>query len=210
MGSWSAVFLAIGLAAAQTGGFRVQVVPPTLPPEAVTGGEVLLKVTLSAVGQVRSMDVLKHSPAFTEALEAAVRRWRFGPGEGEAEERDVLVAGVFRPPTLPDVAGPAPPGAPASAPATIPFPTRWERPPYPPRAVADGVVILAVTVGEDGRVQDVVSLLSSPAFDAAAQDAAKRWAFRPAVKGGAPVESVAYLVFGFRQPAVGRRPGEKK
>jgi TonB family protein len=189
-------------AAAQDTPTAVQVFPPALPLMATTGGEVLLKASVTPAGFVQSVDVLKHSPGFSEALQAAVRRWRLGPpGPGEDPSgRQVLVAGMFRPPTLMDVATPAPPGPLSADSAAVPIPTRWERPPFPPRAVGDGIVILEASVGTDGSVEDMAVVLGSPAFDSAARDTARRWVFRPAVREGQPVESVAYLVFVFRQP----------
>ena len=201
---WTAVLI-IGLAVTDAG--PPQVVPPRLPLEAVTGGEVLLQVSLGPVGQVKSIEVLKHAPAFTEALESAVRQWRFGPGETGAE-RQVMVAGMFRPPTLQDVATPAPPEPREGAPVVLPF--RWERPPYPPRALGDGVVVIEVRVGADSLVTEARVVHSSPAFDQAAMDTVRRWSFRPAVRGGVAEEATAYLVFGFRQPVLGPRPGDKR
>ncbi len=43
---------------------------------------------------------------------------------------------------------------------------------------------------------------SRSGFDIAAVNAARRWRFRPATRDGQPVRSVAYLVFGFREPVV--------
>jgi TonB family protein len=204
MGLCAAV-LTIGLAATDAGPPRV--VPPRLPLEAVTGGEVILQVSLGPVGQVKSIEVLKHSPGFTEPLEAAVRQWRFGPSE-TGGDRQVLVAGMFRPPTLVDVATPVPP-APAAG-AAVPIPVRWERPAYPPTALGDGVVVVEVRVGAGGAVSDATVVHSSPAFDGAARDTARRWSFRPAVRQGVAEESTAYVVFGFRQPVVSSRPGDKR
>jgi TonB family protein len=190
------------LAATAAAALAVQVVTPTMP-GTLSGGEVLLKVGLSPVGQVRSIESLRQAYPFTEALEAAVQQWRFGPAEpGEGpRERQVLVVGVFRPPSLYDLTPPVPLVPLQAVPATIPVPVRWERPLYPPRAIGDGVVVLEVHVAVDGKVEDVTILSPSPAFDGPARDAARRWWFRPAVWEGKAIPSVAYLVFGFRQPA---------
>jgi TonB family protein len=162
----------------------------------------MFKLGLSPVGQVRSVEVLRDVPPFTEALETAVRDWRFGPaapGDGPPN-RQVLVTGVFRPPALYDLTPPEPLVPMRTVPATVPLPVGWERPLYPPRALGDGVVVLELNVGADGRVEEVSILYSSPPFDAPARDCARRWWFRPAVWEGKAIPSVTYLVFGFQQP----------
>ena len=118
-------------------GLAIHVVPPVLPVSATGGGEVLLKASLSPVGLVRDLEALRHVPPFTEALDTAVRQWRFGPvepGEGPPE-RQVLIIGVFRPAALYDLAPPAPLVSMAAVPATVPVPVRWE-PTAPPRRQA--------------------------------------------------------------------------
>jgi protein TonB len=187
---------------AAVAGLAVHVVPPALPESTTAGGEVLLRASLSPVGLVRSIETLRHVPPFTEALDTAVRQWRFGPAEpGEGPpERQVLVVGVFRPASLYDLTPPAPLVSMAAVPATVPVPVRWERPLYPPRALGDGVVVLEVSVAADGGVEEVTVLDGEPPFDSPARDAARRWWFRPAVWEGRPLPAVAYLVFGFRQP----------
>jgi TonB family protein len=180
----------------------LHVVPPELP-YASGGAEVLLKVSLSPVGRVRDTEAIRDVPPFTEAVDAAVRQWEFGPAEpGEGPpQRQVLVAAVFRPPALYDLTPPGPLVPLEAVPATIPVPVRWERPLYPPRALGDGIVIVEARVKSDGGVEEVTVLLSSPAFDGPARDAARRWWFRPAVWEGKAIPSVAYLIFAFRQPS---------
>jgi periplasmic protein TonB len=67
-------------------------------------------------------------------------------------------------------------------------------PRYPASARAQGLegrVVLSVLVDARGRVADVKVLESDPAgvFDAAAVDAARRWTFQPATRGGAPSDA---------------------
>lgn len=68
------------------------------------------------------------------------------------------------------------------------------QPPYPPselRAQREGAVALRITIGIDGRVRavDRVSATSDAFFEAARRQAMSRWRFKPATRGGVPVES---------------------
>ena len=194
----------------------------TLPPiqiRAVGGGEVFLEARVDEQGGVHEVTVLRATPPFTEPVVSAVRSWRLtpaeddwyaSPGEGlhvhepRAVASAVLVAAVFRGPTLNaptlgesprDVAVPS---------GESPFPISTAIPPYPPNALADGVVLTEVRVGFDGRVEAVRVVRSAPPFDDASVKAARGWVFRPGRVRGRLVTTLAYIVFAFRQPVTGR------
>ena len=81
---------------------------------------------------------------------------------------------------------------PTSTPSQIQPPVKLVdvKPVYPADAQAarvQGVVILEVVVGTDGRVQSVTVLRSIPLLDQAAVDAVKQWVFSPATLNGQPV-----------------------
>jgi TonB family protein len=178
------------------GNSTVSIVTPRLPPTTASGGEVVLGVTLDSAGEVEAIHVLVDTPPFTDALRDAVRQWRLSR-EGD---REVLIAGVFRAPTLFVMDPLSPPEVPKAGPLTLPFPARWVRPGYPPYALGDGVVILAVAVGAGGSVADVEVVHSAPPFDAVATDAARLWRFRLPPDEPRPYGTVVYVVFGFRAP----------
>ena len=176
---------------------------PVQPPQVPGGGQVLLELAVGEDGKVLKGHTLRSTPPFTELLVDAVRLWRFQPAEerGKEVESAVLVAGLFRPPTL---TGPDPREAPedVNPPSKlIPMPYAMARPDYPSSAVADGVVLVEIIVERDGTVEAARVLRSSAAFDNAATEAVLQWKFRPARRDGQPVPSLAYVVFGFRQPA---------
>jgi len=80
--------------------------------------------------------------------------------------------------------------------ATFPRYLRNPPPAYPKaelRRRREGLVILTVTVGADGRATTVSVGQSSgiAAFDRAARDAVKRWRFVPATVDGRPVDGIA-------------------
>ena len=78
---------------------------------------------------------------------------------------------------------------------------RHVAPVYPPIALAsrvEGVVILEVVIGENGRVQDVRVLRSRPLLDQAAVDAVRQWQFTPTLLNGEPVPIVMTVTVSFQ------------
>jgi protein TonB len=76
------------------------------------------------------------------------------------------------------------------------------QPPYPAeerRAEREGRVVVKVLVGVDGRVKQVeqVSSASEAFFAATERQALSRWRFRPATRGGVPVESWRTMAVNF-------------
>jgi TonB family protein len=190
---------------------------------AVAGGEVFLQLTVSDTGVVTRVETLRATPPFTDIVFNTVRAWRFRPAERrrdragrrltdpeqgalEPVESKVLVAAVYRPPSLhtPTV-GEAPRDV-ATAADDVPFPRETTIPPFPPLAQFDGVVLLEVAVSAEGSVTGAASVESAPGFDEAALSAAKQWTFRPARVDGRLENSYVYLVMGFRQPVTLARP----
>jgi TonB family protein len=176
---------------------------PVPPAMAVSGGEVFLEVLVANDGRVDSIRTLRTTPPFTDAMVAAVRGWRFTPAEsGGPVASRVLVAGMF---TAPSLDGPTlgqPPLDIAVASDALPVPTTATSARYPPLAEGNGSVLVELTIDGSGRATDARAVVSSPAFDAAAIAAAKSWSFAASRNKRAVIR--AYLLFGFRQPIVGR------
>jgi TonB family protein len=183
---------------------------PQIPFQATGGGEVLLEVALGSTGAVGGIRPLRTTPPYSDAVMQALRDWRFSPAveQGARTASHVLVAGEFRPPTInTPTLGEAPRDA-ASPSADIPFPTATVQPGYPPLARDSGVVLVEARIDAGGNVVAATAIRSRPPFDAPAIDALRQWKFTPARVRGTPVESVAYVFFGFRQPLTvpGRTP----
>ena len=179
--------------------------PAPPPPTVVASGQEWLRVSVDASGDVSQIEPLREAPAFSEAFRRAVNGWSFAPArvEGEAVASQVLVAALFRSATLYSLPGLGqPPSGPRLGRGQFPIPVSTPAPPYPPRAVGSGLVIVEVEVDRNGGVRATPVVRSRPGFDTAAVNAARRWRFRPATWDGQPVRSVAYLVFGFREPVV--------
>lgn len=188
---------------------------PQIPIQALGGGEVFVELSVSSSGGVSGVRTLRATPPFTEAVNDAVRSWQFRPAEEEVEpeagkpvepkprkrvESTVLVAGIFRPPTLNTPTSGEPPRNVASASSGTPFPLTTVTPRYPPLARDSGIVLIEVRVDTGGGVADAKVIRSARPFDEPALDAARRWTFRPARVRGKAVTTLAYIAFAFRQP----------
>jgi len=74
---------------------------------------------------------------------------------------------------------------------------------YPPIAKqmnASGAVQVAITIGENGRVIEAKAISGHPALRSAAEEAAKKWVFRPASLDGKPMRQQDVLTFSFNPP----------
>jgi len=78
-------------------------------------------------------------------------------------------------------------------------------PVYPPlakQARVEAVVMLEVTVNEQGEVANVRVIRSHPLLEQAAIDAVKQWRYQPTLLNGQPVPVVATVTVEFRLPAM--------
>jgi TonB family protein len=143
-----------------------------------------------------------------DRLGEAVARWAFEPATdgGGSKASRVLVAALFRPPALFNVGPCGPPDTVLWAPPELPIPVAVKPPTYPVHALGSGVVIVEVEIGPSGDVRSAQAIGDRTAFDGPAEEAARAWRFHPARRKGRPVTTVAYLVFGFQEPALSPGP----
>jgi TonB family protein len=65
---------------------------------------------------------------------------------------------------------------------------------------ASGEVLVVVIIGENGRVISAKAISGHPVLRSAAEDAARKWVFKPTEVGGKPVQVQGSLTFIFRPP----------
>ena len=188
---------------------------PRIPAMAVGGGQAFIELAIGADGSVRTIKPVRATPPFTEGLADVVTAWRFTPALEDAIGADgtpqgpkpvaskVIVASLFRAPTLLTPTLGEQPKNVGVASAEVAYPTSTQEPKFPPNALFGGVVLIEVLVDATGRASDPRVILSAPPFDQPALDAARQWRFRPARIKGRAAASYAYLVFGFPQPITG-------
>ena len=190
---------------------------PALPALVVGGGEAFVELTIGRTGAVEQVTPLRSTPPFTQALVETVNSWRFraatevtvgtaGTPEGPTTAvSKVLVAALFRAPTLLTPTHGEHPANVAAASADVAFPSSTREPPYPPKAMSGGVVLIEATVDVMGRVAEARVIGAAPPFDQAAIAAARQWRFRPARVKGRATPTYVYLIFGFPVPVTGAR-----
>ena len=182
--------------------------PPPIPVQAIGGGEVFVELTVDESGLVTAVTPLRTTPPFTDAVVNAVRDWTFTPAieaaTSSAPARGVatriLVAAVFRPPSLNAPTFGVQPQDVAAPSDAVAVPTSTVMPPFPPNALFDGTVLVECHVGPAGQLLGTKVLRSKPPFDRLALDAVKQWTFRPATHGRQRVDAYTYVSFSFRQP----------
>lgn len=178
------------------------------------GGEVLLEVSIDRTGAVTGIKPLRETAAFMARMTTAVKAWRFTPAEAPIEESKrkpggpttepveskLLVAAVFRRPSInaPTLGEPIKDVAAASN--DVPYPTSLVTPPFPINALNPGSVLVEVKVDAKGGITGASVRVPAPGFDSAALTAASGWTFRAAKPGGVAAPSVVYIVFGFAVP----------
>ncbi len=205
---------------------KIKNVNPVYPADALAArvaGVVIIEAVIGPDGKVLNARVLRSIRLLDQAALDAVRQWEFTPtllngtavpvvmtatvnfmpndGAGAAGG----VAGGFVAPPPP----PPPPGGKTSLDPTalkvggdIRPPTRVVNvnPVYPPdarEARVQGVVILEVLVGPDGKVEDSRILRSIPMLDQAATDAVRQWEFTPTLLNGTPQKVIMTVTVNF-------------
>jgi TonB family protein len=207
----------VGAPAFHPAKYRGGALPDLPPPTVVSGGEVLLELDVTSRGAVREAKALRTTPPYTAALIAAAKSWRFAPAEIENEnpnpgpgeprfkpvDSTVLLASIIRAPSL---IGPTLGDIPrdvGSESDTTPYPFSTVTPQFPPRARDAGIVMIETTIDTGGAATASRIVRSSPSFDEAALNALRQWQFRPARIRGAATPTLAYVIMGFPQPALG-------
>ena len=208
------VLICLAIAQAQTGWLPAKYLGggvPQLPRlSTVGGGQVVLEVTLDEAGSVTAVKPLKTTPPFAAMLATEAQGWRFSPAIEErvdptrpdgrvrvAVSSKVALIGMYRPPVL---RGPTLGALPkdAAAPSDdIAYPLNMVMPRFPPTARAGGQVLVEALIGADGSIGETKALQAQPPFESAALSAIAEWTFKPARRGGLPVASYVYVVFGF-------------
>jgi TonB family protein len=205
---------------------KIKNVAPVYPPDALAArvaGVVIIEAVIGEDGKVRATRVLRSVPMLDPAAVDAVKQWEFTPTLLNGAPVPVVmattvnfvaregtgvpggVAGGFDapppPPPPPDAKGLSEPGA-VRVGGEIRPPTRIVNvnPVYPPEAKdarVQGVVILEILLGEDGRVEKAKIMRSIPMLDQAAQDAVAQWVFTPTLLNGVPQKVIMTVTVNF-------------
>lgn len=193
---------------------QIKMVDPVYPEiarQAQVEGVVILEVTIDIYGRVKKVKILRSIPLLDQAAINAVYQWVYEPFvtlEGPLEvtfpvscrfeldkekiapvEKTTGVTGSDE--------------GPVRALGNIKPPKQIKKvdPIYPEEAKEariEGVVIVEVTTGIYGRVQNAKILRSIPPLDQAALDAVYQWVYEPFVLGGKPRGVIFTVVVTFK------------
>jgi TonB family protein len=161
-------------------------------------GTVVLSIVVNADGTAHDIRVMR-SVGFgldQKAIEA-VSQWRFAPGvrlgepvrvSATVEVNFALISGKGQFPWHTGLEFPAVPGrtAPQAIEGTFPKPAK--------QPVNQGA-ILEFTVGSNGRVTDIRTILGTPEMVALLQPHLESWRFEPALQGGVPAPATGRIAF---------------
>jgi TonB family protein len=178
---------------------RVEPVYPPLARQARIQGDVRLTVQTGADGHVERMEVVSGHPLLVPSALEAVKQWTFAPGTAAS----MSLAVPFRLPEGAPAAGTAAPPPSDGVPAVVMGPDVYNsrllhsgEPVYPPlarQARISGVVHLEITVGPDGRVENVKAQSGHPLLVPAAMEAVRQWTWAPTYLNGQPVRVTTTL-----------------
>jgi TonB family protein len=71
---------------------------------------------------------------------------------------------------------------------------------YPPQSIGFGTVVLQVTLGDSGAIEDVKVVKDIKSLTPEAVKCVKKWSFKPARLNGKPVRSMIAVAFTFNNP----------
>jgi Gram-negative bacterial TonB protein C-terminal len=179
------------------------------PVNNVASGLVSVAVSLSAGGQVQSVQVVRDIPGLTALVTNAVNSWTFTPGklDGNAVPATINVQVVFNPGAPQNQNLQVPPGAlvtPPNPPGYLPPEmSAAVYAAYPPSSVAIGTVVLDLLIDKYSEVKKATPIRSVPLLTSAAIAAAKSWTVNPATLNEKKLDATLVVAFAFRSPTIG-------
>jgi TonB family protein len=158
-------------------------------------GAVMLRVTVAPDGSVSSADRMSGDPQLAESAMAAAKQWKYQPFlncgrpvEGQAVERVKYslsdpagnVEVVKRSDTVRISSG--------VAAGLVVSKVNPQYPPEAARAGIQGMVVLLIKIGKDGRPHDIQFISGIPQLADAAIEAVKQWQYKPYTLNHEPIE----------------------
>ena len=177
-------------------------VAPTYPARTYDSGVAVVLMEMDRLSKRTNTEMVYGRPPFISAALDAVTHWRFKPSS-QAHASRTSITFVFRPRSIERVPLPVKmTGAQIARPDRPPLPLEIFDPGYPPMSVAEGAVVLELSVDAKGGVVEVRPIVDIPSLTGAVEMEAKSWKFSPAMAGGKPVSGNAIVVISFVHPAL--------
>lgn len=198
-----------GNAKGYSGPTPLSLVAAPFPPQAFSGGEILLDAKVDTRGKVTDVRVVQGQPPFLDEVLGAVQTWTFLPAQQDGRGVDARVGIVFQfaQPYLPKLMARVheykETGTDSKDRGALPLYTL--EPEYPANSVGEGSVVLNEIVDKEGRVSSIHVVRDLASLTSPTVGAVRQWKFAPGKHGGEPVDSGVIVVVTFRRPAVASR-----
>jgi TonB family protein len=171
-------------------------------------GAVSLLLSLDNNAQIQNMQALRDTPPLTSAVQDSVQLWTFRPAllKGNPVPSEIsltVIFNVFNPAggaayqSL--VLAPAQPTNPDAAQFTPPQINLASFAKYPANSVAQGTVVLDVTIGSSGNPKQIRVINDVPTLTQQAISAIKTWRFNAATFKGQPTPAPIIIAFVFQR-----------
>jgi outer membrane biosynthesis protein TonB len=180
--------------------------PIPYPPDTLATGMVTLCVSLSATSKITGLQPLRDIPALTSPALNAIKNWTFAAAKlnEQAQASTISVNVVYVPSNLEpgglslvprsnncECEEPEPFVAPEVLAASYPE--------YPANSVAEGTVVLNLTISKKGHLDRVIAIQAVPSLTEPCIAAVNKWSFQLAALKGFPIGSNTIVAFVFRR-----------
>jgi len=178
------------------------------PVNTLASGAVSLLLSLDGSANIQNVQVLRDSPPLTSAVQDAVQVWTFSPAslQGVPVASEISVTAIFNifnpaggAATQSLVLAPSQPVYPDASQFMPPQITSASYANYPANSVAQGTVVLDVTVGVAGQPKQSRVVYGAPPLSQQATNAVKTWQFNAATFKGQPVSAHIIIAFVFQR-----------
>jgi TonB family protein len=193
-----------------------QYVPPDIrsasnipyPVNTLAAGAVSLLLNLDSNAQIQDIQVLRDFPSLTSSVQNAVTTWTFTPAalKGNPVPSEISLTVIFN---IFNPAGGAayqslvlaPPQSiyPDASQFTPPQITQASFANYPAASVAQGTVVLDVTIGRTGQPKQIRVVNDLLTLTQQAVSAVKTWGFNAATIRGQPIPAQMIIAFVFQR-----------
>jgi TonB family protein len=193
-----------------------QYVPPDIlsasnipyPVDTLAVGAVSLLLNLDSSAQIQNVQILRDFPSLTSSVQNVVTTWTFRPaalkGNPVASEISLTVIfNIFNPAggaaSRSLVLAPAQSTSPDASQFTPPQLAQASFANYPAASVAQGTVVLDVTIGRAGQPKQIRVVNDVPTLTQQAISAVKTWGFNAATIHGQPIPAQMVIAFVFQR-----------
>src|SRR5262249_22499245 len=139
-------------------------VAPAPPLNSLFADVVVLKAEPGSGGEVQSISALAGSPPFLESAISAVKQWKFAAAHGQERVAPVSVTVFYRARQTFSTTGARQLHEWPMADTLPPLPRLIVEPSYPVDSVAEGVVVLELTVSAEGNIQRMDTIRPVPSL----------------------------------------------